>query len=113
MLESDPLNVIEGMMIGGFAIGAERGFVYVRAEYPMAIRRIQHAIDLCHTWGLLGRDILGIGLQLRPGNPPGSGGLCLRRGDGPDPLHRRPAGAAADSPALSHGERAVGQADGD
>jgi NADH:ubiquinone oxidoreductase subunit F (NADH-binding)/(2Fe-2S) ferredoxin len=59
MLESDPLNVVEGMLIGGYAIGARRGFFYVRAEYPMAIRRIQHAIDQCRQWGLLGRQILG------------------------------------------------------
>ena len=63
MLESDPLNVIEGMMIGGYAIGAQRGFFYVRAEYPMAIRRIQHAIDQCHAWGLLGKNILGSGFD--------------------------------------------------
>ena len=63
MLESDPLNVIEGMMIGGYAIGAERGFFYVRAEYPMAIRRIQHAIDQCRAWGLLGKNILGSGFN--------------------------------------------------
>jgi NADH:ubiquinone oxidoreductase subunit F (NADH-binding)/(2Fe-2S) ferredoxin/Pyruvate/2-oxoacid:ferredoxin oxidoreductase delta subunit len=59
MLESDPLNVVEGMLIGGYAIGARRGFFYVRAEYPMAIRRIQQAIDQCRQWGLLGRQILG------------------------------------------------------
>jgi NADH:ubiquinone oxidoreductase subunit F (NADH-binding)/(2Fe-2S) ferredoxin/NAD-dependent dihydropyrimidine dehydrogenase PreA subunit len=59
MLESDPLNVVEGMLIGGYAIGARRGFFYVRAEYPMAIRRIQTAIDQCRAWGLLGRRILG------------------------------------------------------
>ena len=63
MLESDPLNVIEGMMIGGYAIGAQRGFFYVRAEYPMAIRRIQHAIDQCRAWGLLGKNILGSGFD--------------------------------------------------
>lgn len=63
MLESDPLNVIEGMMIGGFAIGASRGFFYIRAEYPMAIRRIQHAIEQCRNWGLLGKDILGSGFD--------------------------------------------------
>lgn len=63
MLESDPLNVIEGMIIGGYAIGAQRGFFYVRAEYPMAIRRIQHAIDQCRSWGLLGKDILGSGFD--------------------------------------------------
>jgi NADH:ubiquinone oxidoreductase subunit F (NADH-binding)/(2Fe-2S) ferredoxin/NAD-dependent dihydropyrimidine dehydrogenase PreA subunit len=63
MLESDPLNVIEGMLIGGYAIGAARGFFYVRAEYPMAIRRIQNAIDQCRRWGLLGRNILGAGFD--------------------------------------------------
>ncbi|MGD0900403.1 MAG: hypothetical protein ABR915_21430, partial [Thermoguttaceae bacterium] len=63
MLESDPLNVVEGMIIGGYAIAAHRGFFYVRAEYPMAIRRIQHAIDTCRQWGLLGRDILGSGFD--------------------------------------------------
>ena len=63
MLESDPLNVIEGMMIGGYAIGAQRGFFYVRAEYPMAIRRIQHAIEQCRAWGLLGKNILGSGFD--------------------------------------------------
>jgi NADH:ubiquinone oxidoreductase subunit F (NADH-binding)/(2Fe-2S) ferredoxin/NAD-dependent dihydropyrimidine dehydrogenase PreA subunit len=63
MLESDPLNVVEGMMIGGFAIGARRGFFYVRAEYPLAIRRIQNAIDQCRQWGLLGKDILGSGFD--------------------------------------------------
>ena len=63
MLESDPFNVVEGMIIGGFAIGAHQGFFYVRAEYPMAIERIQAAIDRCHEWGLLGKDILGSGFD--------------------------------------------------
>jgi NADH:ubiquinone oxidoreductase subunit F (NADH-binding)/(2Fe-2S) ferredoxin/NAD-dependent dihydropyrimidine dehydrogenase PreA subunit len=63
MLESDPLNVVEGMIIGGFAIGAQQGFVYCRAEYPMAIERVQRAIDLCHQWGLLGKNILGSGFD--------------------------------------------------
>jgi len=63
MLESDPLNVVEGMMIGGYAIGASRGFFYVRAEYPMAIRRIENAIAQCHQWGLLGKNILGSGFD--------------------------------------------------
>jgi NADH:ubiquinone oxidoreductase subunit F (NADH-binding)/(2Fe-2S) ferredoxin len=63
MLESDPLNVVEGMIIGGFAIGAHHGFFYVRAEYPMAIERVQHAIDVCREWGLLGKNILGSGFD--------------------------------------------------
>ncbi len=63
MLESDPLNVVEGMIIGGFAIGAQQGFFYVRAEYPMAIERIERAIEQCRQWGLLGKDILGSGFD--------------------------------------------------
>ena len=51
------------MIIGGFAIGAHQGFFYVRAEYPMAIERIEHAIDQCHQWGLLGKNILGSGFD--------------------------------------------------
>jgi NADH:ubiquinone oxidoreductase subunit F (NADH-binding)/(2Fe-2S) ferredoxin/Pyruvate/2-oxoacid:ferredoxin oxidoreductase delta subunit len=63
MLESDPFNVIEGMIIGAFAIGSHQGYVYCRAEYPMAIDRIQNAIDRCHEWGLLGKNILGSGFD--------------------------------------------------
>jgi NADH:ubiquinone oxidoreductase subunit F (NADH-binding)/(2Fe-2S) ferredoxin/Pyruvate/2-oxoacid:ferredoxin oxidoreductase delta subunit len=63
MLESDPFNVVEGMIIAAFAIGAHQGFFYVRAEYPMAIERIQAAIDRCREWGLLGKDILGSGFD--------------------------------------------------
>jgi len=59
MLESDPFSVIEGMIIAGFAIGAEKGFFYVRAEYPLAVERIQKAIDICHHHHLLGKNILG------------------------------------------------------
>ena len=73
MLESDPLNVIEGMIIGGFAIGAHHGFFYVRAEYPMAIERIERAIDQCHAVGPAGQEHLRLGLRFRSGNPPRRG----------------------------------------
>lgn len=63
MLESDPFNVIEGMIIGAFAIGAHRGFVYVRAEYPLAVERVNHAIRMCHEWGILGKNILNSGFD--------------------------------------------------
>ncbi|MEE9602590.1 MAG: NADH-quinone oxidoreductase subunit NuoF [Thermoguttaceae bacterium] len=63
MLESDPLNVIEGMIVGGYAMSMTRGFFYVRAEYPLAIKRIQTAIDQCREEGLLGKDILGSGFD--------------------------------------------------
>ena len=63
MLESDPFNVIEGMIIGAFAIGAHQGFVYVRAEYPLAVERVENALVACREWGLLGKDILGSGFD--------------------------------------------------
>ncbi len=59
VLEGDPHSVIEGMMIGGLAIGATQGIFYIRAEYPLAVARIQKAIDVCYTKGLLGKNILG------------------------------------------------------
>jgi NADH-quinone oxidoreductase subunit F len=59
VLESDPHQVIEGMIIAGYAIGAERGYVYVRAEYPLAIERIQIALKQAEELGFLGENILG------------------------------------------------------
>jgi NADH:ubiquinone oxidoreductase subunit F (NADH-binding)/(2Fe-2S) ferredoxin/NAD-dependent dihydropyrimidine dehydrogenase PreA subunit len=63
MLESDPFSVLEGMMIGAYAIGACRGFFYIRAEYPLAIKRIQHAIEKCREHGVLGKNIFGSGFD--------------------------------------------------
>ncbi len=59
VLEGDPHSVIEGLMIGGLAIGASNGVFYIRAEYPLAIERIQKAINECYARGLLGKNILG------------------------------------------------------
>jgi NADP-reducing hydrogenase subunit HndC len=59
VLESDPHRVLEGMVIAGYATGAHKGVLYVRAEYPLAIRRLQIAIDQCRQHGLLGERILG------------------------------------------------------
>lgn len=63
ILEGDPNSVIEGMMIGGYAIGARKGYVYVRAEYPLAVERLGLAIRNARDAGLLGRNILGCGLD--------------------------------------------------
>ena len=63
MLEGDPFSVIEGMILGGFAIGAGTGFFYVRAEYPLAIERIEKALVQCRKHGLLGSNILGSGFE--------------------------------------------------
>jgi NADH:ubiquinone oxidoreductase subunit F (NADH-binding)/Pyruvate/2-oxoacid:ferredoxin oxidoreductase delta subunit/(2Fe-2S) ferredoxin len=59
LIESDPHAVLEGMLIGGFAIGATKGIVYVRAEYPLAIERLRKAIQQMRVYGLLGQNILG------------------------------------------------------
>jgi NADH:ubiquinone oxidoreductase subunit F (NADH-binding)/(2Fe-2S) ferredoxin len=59
VLEGDPHAVLEGMIIGGFVIGAQTGFFYIRAEYPLAIQRIEKAIRQAKAAGLLGKNILG------------------------------------------------------
>lgn len=59
ILEGDPHAVIEAMAIGGYAIGASQGYVYVRAEYPLAIERLQYAINQAYEKGLLGKNIFG------------------------------------------------------
>jgi NADH-quinone oxidoreductase subunit F len=59
VLESDPHQVIEGMIIAGYAIGAEQGYIYVRSEYPLAIERIQIALRQANELGFLGDNILG------------------------------------------------------
>ncbi len=59
VLEGDPHCVLEGMMIAGYCIGATKGFLYIRAEYPLAIKRIQKALDQAYEKGLLGNGILG------------------------------------------------------
>lgn len=59
ILEGDPHSVIEGMTIAAYAIGAQKGFVYCRAEYPLAIKRLTHAIKQAKQSGVLGQNILG------------------------------------------------------
>ncbi|UCB46068.1 MAG: 4Fe-4S binding protein, partial [Spirochaetota bacterium] len=59
IVESDPHSVIEGMLIGGRAIGASHGFIYIRNEYPLALKRLLHAIEQAEEYGLLGEGILG------------------------------------------------------
>ena len=59
LIESDPHAVLEGMMIAARAIGAAEGYIYCRAEYPLALERLHHGIDECRRRGLLGKNILG------------------------------------------------------
>ncbi len=63
ILESDPHAVLEGMIIAAKAIGAQKGYIYCRSEYPLAIKRLYIAIDQAKNYGLLGQDILGSGFS--------------------------------------------------
>ena len=64
VLEGDPHSVLEGMIIAGYAIGSEKGYIYCRAEYPLAIKRLQIAIDQAREHGFLGENILDSGYSL-------------------------------------------------
>jgi NADH-quinone oxidoreductase subunit F/NADP-reducing hydrogenase subunit HndC len=65
VLEGDPHSVIEGMIIGGYAMGAREGYIYVREEYPLAVARMKGAITRAEEAGLLGEDIFGSGFGFR------------------------------------------------
>lgn len=72
ILENDPHSVLEGMAIGGYAVGADKGFIYVRAEYPAAVKSLRNAIEQAKDLGILGNNILGTGfnfdIELRLGS---------------------------------------------
>jgi NADH-quinone oxidoreductase subunit F len=63
IMEGDPHSVLEGMIIGAYAVGAQRGYIYVRHEYPLAVRHLERAIEQAQDLGLLGMNILGSGLS--------------------------------------------------
>jgi NADH:ubiquinone oxidoreductase subunit F (NADH-binding)/(2Fe-2S) ferredoxin len=73
VFETDPHTVIEGMIIAAYAIGASQGYLYVRSEYPLAIKRMETALAQSREFGLLGEDILGSGFSL---------GIEIREGSG-------------------------------
>ncbi len=72
-IESDPHALIEGMVIGAYVMGAENGIVYVRAEYPLAVHRLSHAIDEAKACGVLGDNILGRGFHFHLSMVEGAG----------------------------------------
>ncbi len=63
IMEGDPHAVLEGMIIGAYALGCNQGFIYVRAEYPIAIKHLIIAMDQARSLGLLGQNILGTGFD--------------------------------------------------
>ena len=73
VIEGDPHSVIEGMIIAGYTIGSDTGYIYVRAEYPLAIRRLERAIEQAHEKGFLGRNILGTDFNFEINIFPGAG----------------------------------------
>ena len=73
VLEGDPHAIIEGMIIGSYAIGARQGYLYIRSEYPLAIAIAEHAIAEAKKYGFLGENIFGSGWSFN---------LSVRRGAG-------------------------------
>jgi len=63
LLESYPYRIIEGMVAAGYAVGADEGILYIRAEYPLAVTRVQQALEICRERGFLGKNILGSGFD--------------------------------------------------
>ncbi len=75
ILESLPFRVIEGMALAAYAVGAEEGFFFIRAEYPLALDRVRRALAACEERGLLGDDVMGSGMKLRLTVEEGAGGF--------------------------------------
>ena len=87
VIESDPHRLVEGMAIAAYGIGASKAYVYIRAEYPLAIKRLKAAMAQAEANGLLGDEHPG--QRLRPGShhQDGGRGIRLRRRDRLDPQH--------------------------
>jgi NADH:ubiquinone oxidoreductase subunit F (NADH-binding)/(2Fe-2S) ferredoxin/Pyruvate/2-oxoacid:ferredoxin oxidoreductase delta subunit len=65
LMEGNPHSILEGLIIGAYAIGSHEGFIYVRQEYPLAVENMQIALDQAEKYGLLGKDILGSGFDFK------------------------------------------------
>jgi len=87
ILEGDPHSVVEGMIIGAYTIGASKGFVYVRAEYPLAVERLGKAMDDAREMGLLGKNILGTDFSFDLDIRMGSGAFVCGEEDCIDGFH--------------------------
>ena len=80
IMEGDPHRMLEGMIIAGVAVGATEGYIYVRAEYPLAVKRLQRAIEEAERYGILGDDILGSGKSFRIHTAKGAGAFVCGEG---------------------------------
>ena len=90
IMEGDPFVVIEGMTIAGIAVGATKGYIYIRSEYPHAVAAMNAAIAAARRAGYLGERIGGSSAQLRSRSPGRRRRLCLRRRDLAAGKPRRP-----------------------
>ena len=89
VLEGNPHLVLEGMMIGAWAVGARKGYIYVRNEYPLAVKHAQIAVEQARELGLLGENILGSSFSFDVDVARGGGSLRLRRVHSSHGFHRR------------------------
>ncbi|MBR2530141.1 MAG: NADH-quinone oxidoreductase subunit NuoF [Lachnospiraceae bacterium] len=80
VMEGDPHKMIEGMLIAAYAVGADEGYIYVRAEYPLAVSRLKTAIAQAEAAGLIGDDILGSGFSMRIHINKGAGAFVCGEG---------------------------------
>ena len=110
VLEGDPHSVIEGMAIAAHTVGAQTGYIYVRAEYPLAVERLKIALAQAQRARPAGQEHPGHGLRFRPGNPHGLRGVRLRRRDGAVDLDRGQPRRAASPSAVPRRAGPVGQA---
>ena len=104
VLEGDPHSVIEAMIIAGYAIGSHQGYVYVRAEYPLAIERLTWAINQAREYKFLGKNIFETGFDFDLDITDRRRRLCLRRRNGPHVLHRGQTGRAQTAASLPRGK---------
>ena len=111
VVEGNPHAVLEGMIIGAYAIGAPYGYVYIRAEYPLAVERLHLAIKQAKERGFLGKNILGKGFRFHDQGKARRRRIRLRRRDGAHRIHRRQARSTACQAALPGPEGTLGQAD--
>ncbi len=89
VMEGAPYKMIEGMVIAAYAVGAEDGYIYVRAEYPLSVQRLRMAIEQAEAYGLLGDNILGSGINFHLHINRGRRRIRMRRGICSDCFYRR------------------------
>ena len=111
VMEGDPFRLIEGMMLAAYAVSAQDGYIYVRAEYPQSVARLRHAIRTLEEAGLLGDQILGTDFSFRMHINRGAGAFCLWRGKRADRVNRGQSWYAACQAAAYGGEGTVGETD--